>query len=112
MEFKKSRRTTLDEYYQTGRLLFGEDTDNWRFICPSCGHIASVKEYTECDAPESAVAYSCIGRWTGEKYPAVSKNGSPGPCDYAGGGLFRFNPVEIEGHGNYFEFAGYESVKR
>lgn len=43
--------------------------------------------------PHSAMAFSCIGRWLPEKSEAFSD--SPGPCNYAGGGLFRLNPVTI-----------------
>jgi hypothetical protein len=75
----------------------------WQFICPLCGHVASGKDYKAAGAPGGAVAYSCIGRWLNTKIPMESSN--KGPCNYAGGGLFNLNPVEIEGCGDYFELA-------
>lgn len=62
------------------------DPNEWRFVCPVCKHEASVSEYRAAGAPDSAIAFSCIGRWA----DGVG-------CDYAGGGLFRLNPVHIDG---------------
>lgn len=94
---------TREEWAAKGRELFGDDIRQWRFICPSCGHIASVIDYRIAGAPEGAIAYSCIGRWTGAKKEAfTAKDG--GPCNYTGGGLVGINPVEIDGS-SYFDFA-------
>ena len=75
---------------------FGEDKMKWRFVCPSCGHVASVQDWKDAGAPADAVAFSCVGRWldVGDK---KTFKGEGGPCQYAGGGLFRLNPVELEG---------------
>lgn len=67
---------------------------NWKFRCPSCGHVASVQDWKNAGAPENAAAFSCVGRWLQERKEAFTKNG---PCNYAGGGLFRLNPVKLEG---------------
>jgi len=87
---------TRDEWLAEGRRLFGDDVLQWRFVCPSCGHVASVQDWKDAGAPEGAVAFSCVGRYTGaggEK--TFAKSG--GPCDYAGGGLIGLNPVEVGG---------------
>ena len=83
---------TEDEWYAKGELLFGADKMKWRFVCPSCGHVASVQDYKDAGAPQEAVAFSCVGRWTGGK-PAFKKGN--GPCDYAGHGLIRLNPIRL-----------------
>jgi hypothetical protein len=52
-----------------------------------------------------------VGRWTGAKREAFSDG--QGPCNYAGGGLFKLNPVTVvmdpDEHGSrehcVFEFA-------
>lgn len=74
---------------------FGEDPLQWKFICPVCKYVASVAEWKEAGAPEGAVGFSCVGRWKKLKRDAFDGSG-PGPCNYAGGGLFQLNPIYVE----------------
>lgn len=85
---------------------FGPDPMNWRFVCPVCGHVASTKDYKDAGAPESAVAFSCVGRWIPGSKDAFETSGH-GPCTYAGAGLIRLNPVSVTGwhEAGYFELA-------
>lgn len=79
---------------------FGADPLKWRFVCPSCGHVASVQDWKNAGATQSQAAFSCVGRYTGADDSNTFKHAG-GPCTYAGGGLFRLNPVEVigdEGH--------------
>ena len=97
---------THEEWLAEAKKRFGEDAHNWKFVCPSCGHVASVKDWKEAGAPEGAVAFSCIGRYTESKKVLGDKTG--GPCNYTGGGLFRLNPVTVESDGEkheVFDFA-------
>lgn len=98
---------TREEWNQKGTELFGPDQFKWRFICPACKHIASVQDYKDAGATQTAVAFSCVGRWAGAKRDMFGKG--EGPCNYAGGGLIGLNPVEIDG-GRYFDFAPVEEV--
>lgn len=71
-----------------------------------CKHVASVRDYQKAGAPEDCVAFSCIGRWLEGSLQAFEESGL-GPCNYAGGGLFRLNPVEIidgEHTAHFFDF--------
>jgi hypothetical protein len=86
---------TLEEWQAEAKRRFGSDPLAWRFVCPSCGHVASVADYKAAGAPEGAVGFSCVGRWTNAKREAFSKSKRKGPCNYAGGGLFRLNPVRV-----------------
>lgn len=79
------------DWIAEGKKRFGDDHMQWKFVCPSCGYIASLKEWEDAGAPEGAVAFSCIGRFTGSKKTIGDKTG--GPCNYTGGGLFQLNPV-------------------
>lgn len=93
----------LEQWQAEGARRFGPDPMTWRFVCPSCGYVASVQDYKDAGAPESAVAFSCVGRWLPRCVEMFQK---PGPCNYAGGGLFGLNPVEIEGReARIFAFA-------
>lgn len=95
---------TLAEWRAKAAELFGEDWMKWKFVCPVCGHIASVQDWKDAGAPVQSAAFSCVGRWAGAsaavakaKESAVGPNGirGKGPCNYAGGGLFKLNPVTV-----------------
>lgn len=89
------RRTiTKDEWMTEGQSLFGPNLMDWRFVCPGCGHVASAKDYEAAGAPSGAVGFSCIGRYLPACRDWLSGSG-PGPCNYAGGGLFQIHPVGV-----------------
>jgi len=88
----KIRRLTHEAWTQEARLRFGKDPREWKFVCPSCGHVASAREWKAAGASEGEVAFSCIGRLLPE---AKTLGEKPGPCNYAGGGLFKLNPVRV-----------------
>lgn len=56
-----------------GQRRFGTDPLEWQFVCPSCGHVASVKDWKTAGAPEGAVAFSCVGRYTGDGKAAAAR---------------------------------------
>lgn len=83
---------SLEAWHTEGVRRFGTDELLWRFVCPACGHVASV-------------AFSCVGRFLKGSREAFGGKG-PGPCNYSGGGLFGLNPVSIKGRVNrVFAFA-------
>lgn len=101
-------RYTYEEWVAEAIRRFGKDTMAWKFVCPSCGHVASVQDWKGAGAEDGAVAYSCVGRFLAIPVKdAFSKSG--GPCNYAGGGLFRLNPVTVlmkdGGEHHVFDFA-------
>lgn len=100
-------RMTLDAWRARATELFGPDPLKWKFVCPVCGHVTSVQDWKSAGAPENAFAFSCVGRWTGANPNTAKGNIGPdgiqgkGPCNYAGGGLFKLNPVSVvdpDGH--------------
>lgn len=86
-------RMTEAEWNAEGERRFGADRMKWQFVCPSCGHIAAVQDWKAAGAGSNCVAFSCIGRWYQNPSEAFQKDG--GPCNYAGGGLIRLNPVTV-----------------
>ena len=102
------REITHEAWMAEAKAKFGEDVMTWRFVCPSCYHIQSVQDYKNAGAPQSAVAFSCVGRWIKGSQEAFLRN-KKGPCNYAGGGLIHLNPVTVimpdKGKQEYFEFA-------
>jgi len=93
------KKLTHAEWLAEGKRRFGEDFNKWRFVCPVCGFVQSVQDYKDAGAPQDAVAFSCVGRWRKDAQDAMTA--SPAfvtkakPCNYAGGGLFRLNPITV-----------------
>src|SRR5579862_1076953 len=94
---------THEEWLKEGEKLFGKQARHWRFVCPSCGNVATAAEFLpfkKGDVREACISVTieCIGRYTGARGafdPAKFK-----PCNYAGYGLFRINPVRVEMDGH------------
>ena len=101
------RHITEEEWIAEGKKLFGDDKMAWKVKCPSCGHVQSVKDYKDAGASSGMIAFSCIGRVLNTDKTIGDKTG--GPCNYAGGGLFRLNPVHVKSDDGevheMFEFA-------
>jgi len=91
---EEMREMTYDEWRAEAERRFGKDSSAWRFACPSCGHVASVADYRAAGAPDTAIAFSCVGRWTGAD-GSKAFAGKGGPCNYAGGGFIGLNPVRV-----------------
>lgn len=90
------RTLTHEDWRAEATAKFGPSPLDWQFVCPVCKHVASVREYHEAGAPKEA-GVSCIGRHKGDmaKVQAAFVKTKVGPCDYAGYGFFRLNPVEV-----------------
>ena len=84
---------TIDEWKAEGTRRFGPDYMDWKYICPVCKTVTAVREWFEAGVPGQA-AFSCIGRTREGSRDAFGGKGD-GPCTYAGGGLFRLNPVTV-----------------
>jgi hypothetical protein len=64
---------TEAEWRAFGERLFGPDLDNWRFKCPTCGHVMSIcvardlspEQKTKLRAGRS-VEQECVGRYVDE----------------------------------------------
>ena len=89
-----TRKLTHEEWLVEGREKFGTDAKAWRFVCPSCGHPQSISDMISAGMPESMFAFSCVGRALGSEKTLTEKSAGRG-CNYAGGGLFKLNPVHV-----------------
>lgn len=94
---------TADQYFALAESRFGKDTNDWKFICPSCGTVISVADYKNAGAPQGAIGFSCIGRYLPKCNEAFGGPGS-GPCNYTNGGLFNIAPVIISNDGKQTPF--------
>jgi len=77
-----------EDWNKLGKELYGKKGRNWKFICPRCKTIQCGQDLLDLDVPlnliESAIGFSCIGRFTKEK-----------GCDWTLGGLFQIHELEI-----------------
>jgi len=89
---------TPEEWRAEGKRRFGSKFEDWKFKCPSCGNVASGKEFKEAGAEPNDMYQNCIGRF----------NGKEKGCDWAAYGLFDICTVHIQ-HGDklvpVFDFA-------
>lgn len=100
----EKRRIALDAWHVEGRRLYGPNAVKWKFRCPSCGFVQTAEDFRAYNAPirdiDLRLGFSCIGRTilaacpTAEVVEFMEPNKGFG-CNYAGGGLFRINPVEV-----------------
>lgn len=92
----KGKNYTRDEWIAEGTRLFGgmDKILDWRFRCPACGNVATVREFKEAGAKDAdTAAKNCIGRFVGNR-----------GCDWAAYGLFDICAVHVDGV-PVFEFA-------
>jgi hypothetical protein len=87
---------SLADWVAEGERRFGADREAWRFVCPVCGFVQTPADYRKAggEHAEGLIAFSCIGRLMPDPRKAFGGKG-PGPCNYAGGGLFGLNPVTV-----------------
>lgn len=93
----ESVRMPEDVWRGLAAVRFGDDPLKWRFVCPSCGHVAAVEDWRKAGAPEGAVAFSCVGRWTGDRAAAADAafKRKGGPCNYTSGGFLVINKLFV-----------------
>ena len=46
---------TIQEWREEGKRRFGKDYMDWKFECPMCGHIASIRDFKETVPVRSAL---------------------------------------------------------
>lgn len=84
---------TVEQWRVEGVKRFGALKDIV-FTCPVCHYDQSVRDCLDAGMTSESIGFSCIGRVLAKSAQAFS--GKPGPCNYAGGGLFRLNPVPVQ----------------
>lgn len=78
-------KTSLADWMEEGKKHFGENFDDWKFECPACGHIQSIKDFVDVGADRNDSYQECIGRKIGKGSP--QKGDSTG-CNWAAYGFF------------------------
>lgn len=93
-------RLSLEEWQQQGRELFGPDVNDWKYVCPACGHVQTRQDWLDLGMNDrqvdERVGFSCIGRWLNPLGCATGFEPSTGTgCDYAGGLVPNISPITI-----------------
>ncbi len=90
-ELMRFVRITQAELFAEGLARFGPDPLDIAFVCPSCGDVATLREWQAIDTTDQA-GQNCIGRasMAARDAAGVTRLG----CDWAAYGLFR-GPWEI-----------------
>ena len=89
---------TAEEWLKEGARRFGENPEDWKFVCPKCGRINSGAEFKEAGAKPDSMYCECIGRWKKDK-----------GCNWAAYGLFDICTSEVAGQ-PVFDFAEVEDA--
>jgi hypothetical protein len=87
-----------EEWLAKGKELFGEDFEQWRFVCPVCKNVARTgefKPFKDKGANPDSATCECIGRYVPGSAEAFGEKKPKRPCNYAGYGLFRLSPVRV-----------------
>ena len=93
------KELTLVEWRKQGKYLYGPDVTNWKFRCPSCGNIQTIREFHDLPGakPSDAAFTTCIGRYTGLQNGKMKASiySSTKPCLYTLHGLINLAEIAI-----------------
>lgn len=119
-------RVVTDTAYKAARKLQGTPAGHAAFRCPMCNTIQSAATFAKLDEFANArenipkyVAFSCIGRFTGQGSPSKAQEGKG--CDWTLGGLFALQKLSVRVPGDtpdkyvdmpYFELASPEDAQK
>ena len=77
---------TMDEWKKEATRRFGPDKMNWKFKCPACSHIQSMRDFSNAHLePERAIT-NCASRYG---------IGGIKTCKWTTGGFLRFNQTYV-----------------
>ncbi|GEM_PF-966013 len=85
-KFKGTPVMLYADWKAMGEKLYGPDMLDWKFKCPQCGHIHSVREYKDAGIDEELAFTCCASRF--------GLGGNP-TCKWTTGGLLRIGGVYV-----------------
>ena len=99
-------RISLEDWMHQANKLFGWDANRWQFICPSCGHVQTLRDFLDLGMhrrqAEQLVGYSCIGSWQKhlgysgcERVVEFMKPDQGLGCTYHGGKEPNISPITL-----------------
>jgi hypothetical protein len=93
-------RMSLQEWQEEGQRLFGDDVNNWQFVCPNCGHVQTRRDWLELGMSgrqvDERLGFTCIGRWLDPMDAVGFGEMSQGKgCKYAGTMEPNISPITV-----------------
>lgn len=94
---------TLEQFRETLKSQGVPNHEHFAFMCPMCETVQSGADLVDAgagadfDSIEKYLGFSCVGRFTGQKFTRESKGAGKG-CDWTLGGLFRTHKLEVVTH--------------
>lgn len=86
-------RFTQKELLAEAKRRFGDDPLDWAFVCPTCGDVATARDFKAAGGDPNRIGQECIGRSMGALSGAPTKDGGRSKasrgCDWCAYGLFR-----------------------
>ena len=79
------KEINLDQWVKEAQKNFGEDTLQWEFICPSCGHVQKGEDFLPLCVDTQNAFNNCIGRFNDKKVG----------CNWSLGGLFQIHKTVV-----------------
>ena len=101
-EFGKTATVyTMNEWKKEAERRFGPNKMNWKFKCPSCGHVQSLKDFKDANIEPECAVTNCASRYD---------LGGVKTCKWTTGGFLRFNQTYVIDEEYFphlvFDFAG------
>ena len=64
---KRTLYLSLEAWQHMGLQLYGDDPNQWEFVCPDCGLVQKGQDFLDMGMGQALVdtilGYSCIRRW-------------------------------------------------
>lgn len=79
---------TVAQWREQAKTLFGDDILNWKFKCPQCGHVSSLREFKDAGIDPHLATGNCASR-----FPELSYKKDD--CKWTTGGLFRVGGMYV-----------------
>lgn len=94
---------TQDEWKQYGEDHYGDDQDDWEFVCPRCGHVQSVNDVMERYPDRDR---DSVRLWINKNCESRVVEESNISCDWALGMIDSYYGIELsDTEGTSFAFA-------
>jgi len=79
-DLEKSQVLFIDDWMEKGRKLFGDDPLDWKFKCPACCHVQTMRQFKDAGEKPDLAYINCASRYG---------LGGLSNCNWSMGGLFK-----------------------
>lgn len=76
---KRQGILTFNDWVAEGEKRFGKEKLDWKFVCPNCGHVQTMRDFQNADIDPQRAYQVCASRYN---------IGGKSTCKWSAGGLF------------------------